>query len=92
MTERQAIELAREALVWMAARPEAIGALLAASGAGPGDLRARAADPEFLGFVLDHLLTSDAWVLEFAAEAGVAPDRPARARAALPGGYAPDWT
>jgi len=31
-------------------------------------------------------------LLAFAAEAGVPPDRPARARAALPGGYVPDWT
>lgn len=92
MTQDQAVELAQAALVWLAARPEALGAFLAASGVGPGELRARAAEPEFLGFVLDHVLQSDAWVRDFAAEAGVPPDRPARARAALPGGYAPDWT
>jgi hypothetical protein len=92
VTEAEAIALAREALIWLAARPEALGAFLAASGAGPGDIRARAADPEFLGFVLDHVLASEEWTRDFAAEAGVAPDRPARARAVLPGGYAPDWT
>ena len=50
------------------------------------------ADPEFLGFVLDYLLQSDALVLAFAQDASLPPERVARARAALPGGYAPDWT
>ena len=36
-------------------------------------LRGRAADPEFLGFVLDFLLGADAMVLDFAADAGLAP-------------------
>ncbi|WP_290739294.1 DUF3572 domain-containing protein [Amaricoccus sp.] len=92
MTESEATTLAREALIWLAGRPEALEAFLAASGAGPADIRARAADPEFLGFVLDHVLASEEWTIAFAAEAGVPPDRVARARAALPGGYAPDWT
>jgi hypothetical protein len=90
--QEQAVALAQDALVWLAGRPEVLEALLAASGVGSGDLRARAEDPEFLGFVLDHILQSDALVLAFAAAAGVAPERPARARAALPGGYSPDWT
>lgn len=92
MKQELAVDLAQAALVWLADRPEALGAFLATSGAGPDDLRAGAADPEFLGFVLDHLLQSDALVVDFAADAGVPPDRIMRARAALPGGYAPDWT
>ncbi len=92
MKQEQAVELAQAALVWLAARPDLLGAFLAMTGAGPAEVRARAADPEFLGFVLDHLLQSDALVTAFAADAGVKPDQPARARAALPGGYAPDWT
>lgn len=92
MKREQAIEIGQQALVWLAGEPEALGAFLAASGAGPADVRARASEPEFLGFVLDHLLQSDALVLGFARDAGLAPETPARARAALPGGYAPDWT
>jgi hypothetical protein len=52
----------------------------------------RSADPEFLGFVLDFLLESDALVHAFSAAVDVLPDTPARARAALPGGVVPDWT
>jgi hypothetical protein len=55
-------------------------------------VRARAADPEFLGFVLDFLLSDEAALVAFAEEAGIAPDRPLRARAALPGGELPNWT
>ncbi len=92
MKREQAVELGQAALVWLAGRDEALAAFLAASGAGPGDIRARAADPEFLGFLLDWLLGSDALVLAFAADHGLAPETPARARAALPGGAVPDWT
>ncbi len=92
MKQEQAIELAQRALIWLAGEPDALGGFLAASGAGAAEVRARAADPEFLGFVLEHLLQSDALVLAFAEDAGLPPDLPARARAALPGGDAPDWT
>lgn len=92
MKQEQAVALAQRALIWLADEPEALGAFLVVSGASPGDLRARAQDPEFLGFLLEHLLQSDALVLAFARDAGVPPDLPARARAALPGGDVPNWT
>ena len=66
--------------------------MLALSGAAPGEIRARAADPEFLGFVLDFLLGADATVIAFAAAAGLRPEDVGRARAALPGGAEPAWT
>jgi hypothetical protein len=92
MNIERAAEVGELALVWLAGQPELLGQFLAASGAGPGEVRARARDPEFLGFVLDFLLGSDAAVLAFARDAGLAPEAPARARAALPGGAAPEWT
>lgn len=92
MRQAEAVALAQEALVWLAGQPEALGAFLAASGAAPAELRGRAGDPEFLGFVLDFVLGSEEGVRDFAAAAGIPPDRPARARAALPGGDAPEWT
>lgn len=87
----KAVSLGEEALVFLAGRPELLDACLAQSGLAPADLRARAADPELLGFLLDFLLQSDAWVTEFAAAAGVRPEDVARARIAL-GGGTPHWT
>jgi hypothetical protein len=88
----QAADLAQEALIWLADRPEELGRFLALTGTDPAGLRARADDPALLGAVLDHLLGTDALVLAFAAEGAVDPALVARARAALPGGDAPHWT
>lgn len=84
--------LALQALGWILADPERLSAFLAASGAGPADLARGARDPAFLGAVIDFLLQTDAGVLAFCAEAGLAPDRVLAARAALPGGDLPHWT
>ncbi len=92
MKQEQAVDIAQSALIWIADQPETLGGLLAASGMEPADLRARAADPEFLGFVLDHLMQSDAVLLDFARDAGAPPERLREARAALPGGDLPNWT
>jgi len=92
MSLDRAEALALAALGWLAADAEAIGRFLAMAGAGPAELRARAADPESLGFVLDFLLADAALLLAFAAAQGIPPDLPMRARAALPGGDLPNWT
>lgn len=92
MTPAQAETIAATALAWLVSQPERLGVLLAASGLGPGDLRTRIAEPEFLGFVLDHLLGDEAAVLAFAADTGLPPDAALRARMALPGAAAPHWT
>jgi hypothetical protein len=92
MKAEHAVAIGQEALIWLAGQEEAMAAFLGASGLAPADLRARAAEPEFLGFVLDHVLAADAWVLAFAAAAGLRPEDPLRARAALAGGELPHWT
>lgn len=92
MTPEIAAATARDALIWMAGQPETLGAFLAAGGLGAQDLRGRAEEPEFLGFLLDFLLGDEELLLAFCADAGLAPTVPARARAALPGGDAPNWT
>ena len=92
MNPERAAEIGQEALIWLAGQPEPLVRFLAASGATPDALRRGAADPEFLGFVLDFLLADDASVRAFAAAAGLAADTPMRARRALPGGDSPDWT
>lgn len=87
-----AVSTAQRALIWMSDHPEAMGRFLDASGIAPGELRARVADPEFLGFVLDFMLADEPMLLEFCAVEGCAPGLPARARMALPGGDLPNWT
>jgi hypothetical protein len=84
--------LAIRALGWLASDADLTGGFLAAAGAVPGDLRARAGDPEFLGFVLDFLMGNEQALLEFSTAEGITPDLPMRARAALPGGDLPNWT
>jgi len=81
-----------QALAWLLGQEELLPVFLGATGAAADDLRARAADPEFLGAVLDFLLMDDAWVMGFCGDSGLAFTRPAAARAALPGGGQMHWT
>lgn len=84
--------LALQALGWIAADRDLAERFLAAAGASAEEMRDRAGDPEFLGFVLDFLLSDEEALLAFAREAGIPPDLPLRARTALPGGELPNWT
>jgi hypothetical protein len=92
VTPEAAGELARDALIWVAGRRDAIGRFLAESGIGPAELAARADEAETRAAVLDFLLADERLLLAFAAEAGIDPALPGRARACLPGGGAPHWT
>jgi hypothetical protein len=84
--------VALQALGWLAGEEARLGAFLAVSGTGPGELRARAQDPEMMAAVLDFVLSEDGHVLEFTAAAGLRPEAVQEARAALPGGNLPHWT
>lgn len=84
--------LGLRALAWLAGEEEHLGAFLAQSGLGPGELKARAAEPELLAAILDFILGDEAMVLAFADAAALAPASVAQARAHLPGGDAPFWT
>ena len=84
--------LAIEALSWLVGHDELLPVFLGASGASEADLRARAKDPVFLASVLDFLLMDDAWISEFCQSANYGYDYPMRARGALPGGDAVNWT
>lgn len=92
MTQDHAETVALKALAWMAGRDGVLDGFLAASGASPDELRARARDPEFLLAALDHLMGDDALVVGFCDHEAVPYDTPARAREALPGGEAVHWT
>ncbi|SEA53560.1 DUF3572 family protein [Rubrimonas cliftonensis] len=84
--------LALGGLGWLAADPERLDALMGAAGLAPADLAARAAEPEFLGFVLDFILADEARARDFAEESGLGPEDATRARMALPGGDVAHWT
>ena len=92
MTQDFAETVALNALGWLAGHDELLPVFLGATGASEADLRARAADPEFLGAVLDFLTMDDAWVTAFCDAQGLGYDVPRRARAALPGGAEMNWT
>jgi Protein of unknown function (DUF3572) len=92
MKNEAAEEIGIQALQWIAGDPDLCGQFLNYCGASTDDLRVRASEPEFLGFVLDFLLLDDEFVLGFCRQAGLKPEIPMRARAVLPGGDLPNWT
>ncbi len=92
MNSDQAEVIGIKTLGWLAGQEDLMGRFLGMSGIAAEDLRKRARSPEFLGFVLDFMLTDDAVIIAFCADTGLAEDTPMRARAALPGGDIPNWT
>ncbi len=92
MNKGEAEAMAIGALGWLASDEETLGRFLGATGAAPADLRVRAQEPEFLGFVLDFLLGDERLLFSFCDACGLPYEAPMRARAALPGGDLPNWT
>jgi hypothetical protein len=83
--DEAALMLAIRGLTFIAEDPDLLGRFLALTGVGPADIRARAADPGFLGGVLDFILGHEETVVAFAEWAEVKPDTVAVARRLLPG-------
>ena len=77
--------LAVSALAFIAADSDRLNRFLNLTGLGPHNLRTAAADPAFLGSVLDYLVGDEELLVQFAAEAGLKPEAVARAHAALRG-------
>ncbi len=88
MDEASARELAGKALIFIAQEPDRIGRFLAQSGIGPAEIRARTQDPAFLGGILDHLLSDESMLVDFADWAGVEASFVGESRRCLPGGEA----
>lgn len=87
-----AITIALQALVHLAACDALSARFLGETGLSAEDVSAQAADPEFLAAVLDFFLGDDRVLVDFAGQAGLAPEAVVAARAALPGGILPHWT
>jgi uncharacterized protein DUF3572 len=77
--------LAIAALSFLADEPDRLGAFLALSGIGPESLRAAAGEPHFLAGVLEHVVSDEKLLLDFAAHQGIDPFDVTRARQALAG-------
>jgi Protein of unknown function (DUF3572) len=92
MTSEQAEIISLQCLGWLVANDDLLPVFLGSSGASEEDLKNYAAEPEFLGSVLDFLMMDDAWVVSFCDSAGIRYDIPAQARMALPGGSHMHWT
>lgn len=84
--------LALRALGYLAGEEGLLQGFLGQSGLDLATLRARAAEPELLGAVLDFILGDDSMVLALAAHLHCRPEEVLTARAALPGGDVPHWT
>ena len=82
-SSNSARSLAVSALTFIAADPDRLSRYLGITGLGPDNLRTAAADPAFLGSVLDYLVADEKLLVEFAADAGLKPEAVARAQAAL---------
>jgi len=83
---RQAAEaLAIQALSFIAADPERLGRFLAATGIGPGDIRAAAREPLFLAGVLDHITNDESLLMGFASDVKSDPHEIVRAQSTLSG-------
>ncbi len=75
--------LAIQALAFLGEDPGRLGRFLAATGIGPEDLRAAAAEPQFLAGILEYVVGDEPLLLEFASHAGIDPEDITRACAAL---------
>jgi hypothetical protein len=85
LTREAAEGLAIQALTFIAGDDERLGRFLAATGIGPGEIRAASRQPGFLAGVLDYVVSDERLITDFAADIGVAPSDVERAHAALSG-------
>jgi hypothetical protein len=85
LTQDRAEALAIQALTFIAGDSERLGRFLAITGIGPGEIRAAAGEPGFLGGVLEYMAADESLIDAFATEAGLDPGDVGRARAALAG-------
>jgi hypothetical protein len=92
MRSELAETFALRALAWLAGEEDLLGTFLGATGTSADDIRNRAADPEFLGSVLDFLLMNDDWVIQFCDAQKLPYEQVQQARQALPGGAQINWT
>ena len=77
--------IALKALAFLASDEERLNRFLDITGLSPQAIRKQAAEPAFLGGVLDHILSDQTLLFLFAENDDIPPQRIERARALLPG-------
>ena len=85
-----AAETGISALSFLAEDAARLSRFLDISGLGPDNLRKAAAEPTFLGAVLEYLASDEKLLIEFAQTNHLRPEAVLRARDAL-AGAPPDW-
>lgn len=85
ITQEVAEAVAIQSLSFIAGDPERLGRFLAVTGIGPGEIRDASRQPGFLAGVLEYLVSDEALLTAFAADAGLRPEDPAKALAILGG-------
>lgn len=83
MSQEDAVEIAVAALSFLAEDGEVLGRFLGATGLGPENLRAAAAEPGFFAAVLEYLMGDESLLLTFAERRRVRPVTIVAARHAL---------
>ena len=73
MKRALAIEIAEQALIYLANRPEHVQRFLTVSGLDPDELQARASDPAILGAALNFLASDESLAKEFSEEEKLKP-------------------
>ena len=85
MTPAAAETLALKGLGFLANSDAPMDRFMALSGIGPGELRERAGEPEFLAAVMDFLLSDEGLLTAFCEQTSTDPKDLQAARQALPG-------
>ncbi|WP_424941749.1 DUF3572 domain-containing protein [Aliiroseovarius crassostreae] len=80
------------AITWLVGNDDLLPVFMGATGAGVDDLKDGAANPEFLGAVLDFLMMDDQWVMAFCQAHSLPYETLQQARMVLPGGTYMNWT
>ncbi|MGE0701212.1 MAG: DUF3572 family protein [Hyphomicrobiaceae bacterium] len=92
LTQQAAEEIAAHALLFLAGDTVRMGRFLAETGLGPAELQAQVREPDTLRAVLSSLVSDEAALLAFAANAGLQPEQVVKAEAMLGGGSSWDST
>jgi hypothetical protein len=93
MIGQEAAEMiALRSLTWLLGQDEVLTRFLAETGASVSDLATAARQPEFLGAMMDFIMSQDDWIIAASEAVGLPPEKWVRARSGLPGGAVPDWT